>query len=175
MTRTSPRLAACALLSFTLALASGCVTTLKSNPDAYPVDPAGALPLKAGVAVDVVNGYTAPTEGSLETFTKVDLQDFTASAVTILDRELARAGVKPQDGAAKKVVLRVVDPSWVQGNNPTRAATMTLEVTLGDEKIWAAGEATTGWTPDRACNLAVTHAIESLLKKEEFQAYIAGN
>ena len=175
MNRTFSKLVATAVLGLALGLSSGCVATLKSNPDAYPVDASGALPLNPGTTVDLVNGYAGPTEGSLETFTKVDLHDFTASAVTILGREFARMGVKTAPGAPKKIVLRVVDPSWVQGNNPTRTATMTLEAKYGEETLYAAGEATTGWTPDRACNLAVTHAVESLLRKPELQAYLNGN
>lgn len=159
------------LLGLALGLASGCAFTIDTDPDAYPFPSSDVFAVTPGVKVDVVNGIPDPTRTQLEGSTWCDISDMTETAAAIARRELAKKGLVVGPGADKKVVLRVLEPSWSHGF-AVMGGVITLEAKFGDKTIWAVGEARSGAGAVRVFNLALSHSVEALLKKPELQAYL---
>ena len=151
---------------------SGCSLSIGTSPDAYPFPSEVVFSVRPGVEANVTNFYTEPEVVKLASAVRCDLQHFTATAVTMVQRELGISGVAMSPNAEKTVVLKMVDPDWVRGMW-TMKGRVTLEAALGNgEEVVVDAEYQTAGNAMRAFNGAILRAVTGLLEDEIFAAYL---
>jgi hypothetical protein len=169
MTLTFTRSAVSILLLVTLSMTSGCVFTVVADPNAYPVV-AADITVPAGTTVEIVNGFDAKYMARMEGNLQADLQQFTATAVTQLTRELGKKGIASAAGG-KRIVLEVTGPTVTRAMGFVRCS-VSLDAKVGETKISAWGEAA-GMDAQRNFSAAISHAVEDLLKKPALGEYLS--
>lgn len=150
----------------------GCSVTIGTSPDAYPFPSEEVFSVRPDVAANVTNFYAEPEVVELASQVFCDLQHFTATAVTMVQRELGNRGVAMSPGAEKTVVLKMTHPNWVRGTW-TMKGRVTLEAALGNgERVEIDAENQTAGNAMRAFNGAILMAVTDLLKDETLAAYL---
>jgi hypothetical protein len=153
-------------------LVAGCSVTIGTSPNAYPFPSEEVFGVRSGVTVSVTNFYTAPERVELASRVFCDLQHFTATAVTMVQRELQDKGVTMSSDAEKTIVLKMVYPNWVRGMW-SMIGRITLQATLGNgEEITIDAENKTAGNAPRAFNGAILRVVTALLKNETLAAYL---
>ncbi len=150
----------------------GCSVTIGTSPDAYPFPSEEVFSVRPDVAANVTNFYAEPEVVELASRVYCDLRHFTATAVTMVQRELRDRGVAMSPAAEKTVVLKMTHPNWVRGTW-TMKGRVSLEAALGNgERVEIDAENQTAGNAMRAFNGAILLAVTDLLKDEVFAAYL---
>lgn len=170
MTSSIVRRARVACLLAVLGFAAGCVYTIPSDPNAFPLASEKVPSLPAGASVELVNGFSSAYMARMEGNQQADLQEFTQTAITVMSRALERKGVAVGPGG-RKVVLEVTGPTWTPGFGMTRGS-VSLNAGLGATKVSTWGEAA-GINATKNFSSAISEAVEKLLQKPEFRDYLA--
>jgi len=169
MTRPFVRLSRAAVLLAVLGFASGCVFTVATDPNAYPVAADDFPALPSGTKVEIVNGFAASYLARMDGNQQADLHEFTQTAIVVLGRALEKKGAVVGAGG-KKIVLEATGPKWTQGFGFVRAS-VSLKAELGATRVSGWGEAA-GVDVSRDFSAAITHAVEALLRKPELRDYL---
>lgn len=88
-------------------LLGACSLTIGTSPNAYPFPSEKVFSVRPDVAANITNFYTEPEVVELERNVYSDLQLFTATAVTMVQRELELKDVRMSADAEKTVVLKM--------------------------------------------------------------------
>jgi hypothetical protein len=169
MTRSLIRCFGHAALLAVAGLASGCVFTISTNADSYPVAAVDVPALPAGTSVNVVNGASSYM-ARFERNQQADLHEVTQAAVEMLGRALEKKGAVRAEGG-RRIVLQVTSVEWRRALGTARA-TVSLDAELESGKLSAWGESA-GLDPGRDFSAATSHAVEDLLRKPELCDYLA--
>ena len=153
-------------------LLGACSLTIGTSPNAYPFPSEKVFSVRPDVAANITNFYTEPEVVELERNVYSDLQLFTATAVTMVQRELELKDVRMSADAEKTVVLKMVLPKWTR-TMWTQSGHVTLQAVFGngEERSFKADYTTAG-NAMRAFNGAILRAVTSLLEDEGFAAYL---
>jgi hypothetical protein len=168
VTNAFVRLFRSGVLLAVVGLAAGCVMTIATDPNAYPVAASDVPALPSGTQVEIVNSYPSSYMARMDGNQQADLHEFTQTAVVALGRALASKGVVV--GGGKKIVLEVSGVTRAQGFGMLRTS-VSLQAELGAAKVTAWGEAA-GMDPSRDFSAAITHAVEELMHKPELREYL---
>lgn len=153
-------------------LLGGCSVNIGTSPTAYDFPSEKVFGVRPGVAANVTNFYAEPQVVELASRVYCDLQHFTATAVTMVQRELKLKGVMMSPDAEKTVVLKIVYPNWVRGTWTTRGL-VTLQALLGNgEEVTIDANYQTAGNAMRAFNGAILRAVTGLLEDRVFAAYM---
>lgn len=155
-----------------ISLTAGCVFTVPTNPDAYPVVAAEFQALPAGTRVELVNGFSKSYMARMNNNQQADLHQFTQTAITALGRALEKKGAVQAAGGAR-VTLEVTGPTLTPGFGFVRCS-VSLNADLGGTKVSTWGDAA-GMDSSKNFSSAITNAVEALLKKPEFRDYLTGS
>ena len=161
-------------LTAVVLLGAGCSLMVGTRPDAYPFPSEQVFDVRPGAVIDVVNGYPSAQKVTLQRNVYGDLHNFTATAVGIVGRELAKKGVAIEPHAAKKVVLRIIDPVWTIGMWSMKA-NVTIQADFAGRTITADGPYQTAGNAMRAFNGAILRGCVALLQDPVLQAYLNGH
>jgi hypothetical protein len=172
MTNVFHNLVRAVVLLPVLAMAAGCVFTVPTNPDAYPVVAPEFQALPAGTKVELVNGFSRSYMARMANNQQADLQQFTQTAITALGRALEKKGAILAAGGAK-VTLEATGPTLTPGFGFVRCS-ISLNVDLGGTKLSTWGDAS-GIDSSKNFSSAITNAVEDLLRKPEFRSYVTGS
>lgn len=169
------RLAYAAAAGLLAAALAGCgPLMIQSDPATFPVTPGAGADLRGPQSVTLNNAYQAPTQAMIYTGARdwaADLQQYTQTAITLLDREMAKKDISNSAQASKSITLRVRDVhaglGWVI------RASLILEAQYGDgTRSVIATENTSPATAFRAVDGAIMLAVTRLLNDERFIAYV---
>jgi hypothetical protein len=170
------RLGHYAVAGILLAALAGCgPMMIQSNPGTFAVAPEAGAQLRGPQSVALNNAYKAETqvkifEGRSRDW-MADLQQYTKTAIAILDREMTKKGISNTPQAAKSVALRVRDVH--SGLGWHIRASLVLEAQYGDgTKSTIVTENTSPATAQRAVDGAIMLAVTQLLRDEQFLAYV---
>ena len=170
MTRAFVRLSRSAFVLVVVGLAAGCVFTVATDPNAYPVAADDFPALTSGTKVEIVNSFPSSYLARMNGNQQADLREFTQTAVVVLGRALEKKGAVLVAGGTK-IALQVTGPTWTQGFGFVRGS-VSLEAELGATKVSVWGEAA-GVDASRDFSAAITHAVEALLRKPELRDYLS--
>jgi hypothetical protein len=158
-----------------LLAAIGC--THRLVPSTYPVHPDKIPALTAGGPLEVVNGVTEIREVFLASRMGHeylgDLMAWTSTAVQLLSGELQNRGFSVDHRAPRTLTLEVSDAKLLFGFATIRCI-VVLDVTSSDGKSWSVeGSNASPGTIYRACDGAITRAIEAFLSVPGVKEYLA--
>jgi hypothetical protein len=149
-----------------------CSLTVGTNPNAYPFPSSEIPPLTEGVSVSVLNSYAASERVVVAGGIYGDLQQFTDTAVAMVQRELSSKGLVVSPDGGRTIRLRMKYPSLAMGTW-SMTARVALETELGNGETFAVdGESQTGGNAMRAFNGAILRAVTGLLKDQRLAAYL---
>jgi len=169
VTNTIVRFLRSAAVLGVVTLTSGCVMTLVTDPNAFPVATAGLPALPAGTSVQLANSYSKSYLAKMDHNQQADLHQFTQTAIAVMGRALAEKGVAA--GGGKSIVLEVTSPTTVPGFGMARCS-VTLNAELGATKVSVFGQAA-GMDVNKNFSSAITNAVESLLKDPALREYLS--
>lgn len=155
-------------------MCAGCSVKLATKSDAYPFPSENIFDVIPGTTFSVNNAYKEPNKVKLDRGVYCDAKQLTDTAVTIVERELSKKGLKSRSGASKEITLKVIDPSWTHGL-VKQTGRFTLEATLGNgETLSVVGSHTTAGNGFRAFNGAMLNATDTLLQDARLANYLKG-
>lgn len=165
-----------ALAGLLLTELAGCgPLMIQSNPGTFAVPPEAGAQLRGPQNVALNNAYKAETQVKLLVGARdwiADLQQYTETAIAILDREMTKKGISNTLQAPKSVTLSVRDVRAGTGWGVIRAL-LILDAQYGDgTKSTIETENTSPATAWRAVDGAIMLAVTRLLRDEQFLAYV---
>ena len=166
----------CMLTGMLLALAGCGSVVIDANPDTFAVPAGMASQLRGPQSVALKNAYP---EAKQETIMSsggatllADFKQYTDAAITMLGREMQKAGVGIAPSATKSVTLRVHSVQAVHGGFTIRSS-LVLEAEYGDgTKSSIAAENSSPSDAWRAVSGALMYAVSRLLNDEQFVAFV---
>jgi len=163
-----PSLGAVCVLSLLL----GCTVPL--NPGAPQVDPAAfrSLVLPAVVDLQGLYDYRGSRVQSLPGGNRVDVDydEFTNAVVQGIATALRARGSEIDAGADKTIRVRVVR---IAIGHPTMTCTLDLNLQYGGASGRGLQVAATHFLFDRACEQAVSDAVNGILNESRLQTYLS--
>ena len=158
-----------------LAALAGCgPLEVKSDPTTCNVAPDAGSQLRGPQSITLINSYKAETQVKIQEGARdwmADLQQYTETAITLLNGEMAKKGISNSPQAAKSVTLRIfnvhANPGW------TIRASLALEAQYGDgTKSAIVTDNSSPANAWRAVDGAIMIAVSRLLSDEKFLAYV---
>jgi hypothetical protein len=162
-----------ASLLFLVLLLTACgPMTLNTKPDAYPFPSDAVIDLRPGTSVRISNFYAAEELVKVHRTANIDLEQFTDTAVLMVQRELTNNGLLMSSTGERTIVLRMINPLWERGMW-TQTGHVTLQAELGNgETLSFDGESQTGGNAFRMFNGATLRAVTALLTDSTIAAYL---
>ena len=147
------------LLFLVLLLTTCGAGNISTKPDAYPFPSDTVFDLTPGTSVRISNFYSVEEQVKVHKRVNVDLQQFTDTAVLMVQRELTNKGLRMSSTSGKTIVLRMINPAWEKGMW-TQTGRFTLQAELGNgETLSFDGESQTGGNAIRMFNGATLRAV----------------
>ena len=161
------------IAGFSILFLGGCSLNIATKPDAYPFPSEQVFDIRSNIAVNIENFYTNPKVVEIGDRVFCDLQQFTGTALTMVQRELQIKGVKISPNTGKTVVLKMIYPRWIYGSFRAMTVHITLQAILENgQVITIDAEYQTLGNAYRAFNGATLKAVTGLLRDKEFSAYL---
>lgn len=170
-----------ALLATALA---GCgELPVQTDPNTFSIESAAVAHLRAQQTVALRNGYSAPAQVNMPQGKGViwtsDLQQLTATAISMLGRALEKQGIRIAPEAEKTVTLRVHElRAGMYGVmiHPRVRATLVLDAQYADGAATSVHALNTSpMGAPRAIDGAVLFALNDLVRHEQFVTYVNGS
>lgn len=157
----------CALL-----LLSGCTVKLRSNPASFPITEQVVPEYSAGQTVNISNYYSEPEVVSMADSAEGDLEQFTETAIALLEQGLKHRDITVISTGTKSVKLRVHNARYKQAFW-TLQADVDITAELGNGKtITVHHHNASPASGHRAVSGAITRATEKILKHTDFIQYL---
>ena len=152
---------------------TGCGTVrLTASTNSFHIVKERVPSLKSGQTVKVDNFYAKPKVVTLTGRLDADLQQYTATAMTLLEQGLGHQEISVGPNGKKSIKLQVHNVKYVRGFWSLQVDLNTT-VTLGNGKSFTVTHHNSSPASGfRAVSGAIARAVEKILKHNEFIAYI---
>lgn len=168
---------ATAIACLLVTIATGACTRLEveSNPDTFPVPESAASGLRVDAgSIAIKNAYPEPTVVQVSEAgagVDADLQQYTETAMTLLERALEKRGIEVAPSAGKTVTLKVTNIVYTYGWTIGYGLNLIADLGNGQRAVVNASNNSpaTAW---RAIDGALMRAVTKLLLDESFQRYV---
>jgi hypothetical protein len=102
-----------------------------------------------------------------------DMHGWTATMITVMAKELRERGMPASSsGAAKQLRVAITHAQMYFGFSNVRCV-VNIRIETPEKTKEFEGEAASGWTPSKACDVAVARGVAEVLNDPAVLAYIA--